>query len=47
MDGQGRNEDTREPLISGTPYMAVYRSRERIEILVIYHGARKWPELFE
>lgn len=43
----GRNEDTRELVISGTPYMAVYRLRERFEILAIYHGARKWPELFE
>ena len=42
----GRIKDTRELVISSTPYIAVYRLRERIEILAIYHGARKWPESF-
>ena len=40
----GRNDDTRELIIGGTPYIAVYRLREHIEILSIYHGARMWPE---
>ena len=43
---QGRIADTRELVISGTPYIAVYRLRERIEALTIYHGARKWPGSF-
>ena len=42
----GRIADTRELVISGTPYIAVYRLRERIEVLTIYHGARKWPGSF-
>jgi len=42
----GRIADTRELVIDDTPYIAVYRLRDRIEVLSIYHGARKWPESF-
>jgi plasmid stabilization system protein ParE len=42
----GRNPSTREVIVSGTPYIAVYRLRERIEIITIFHGARKWPDHF-
>lgn len=38
--------DTRRLTISGTPYIAFYRLRERIEILAILHGARQWPDRF-
>ncbi|KKX28266.1 type II toxin-antitoxin system RelE/ParE family toxin [Rhizobium sp. LC145] len=38
------DEDTRRLVISGTPYIAFYRLRERIEILAIFHASRKWPE---
>ena len=40
-DGQARRL-----VVNGTPYIAVYRLRERIEILTIFHGARRWPEQF-
>jgi toxin ParE1/3/4 len=36
--------DTRRLTISGTPYIAFYRIRERVEILAIFHTARKWPD---
>ena len=36
--------DTRRLTISGTPYIAFYRLRERIEILAIFHASRRWPE---
>ena len=37
----GREEDTRELLISGLPYIAVYRVKdEAIEVLHIFHGAQ-------
>jgi toxin ParE1/3/4 len=36
--------DTRRLTISGTPYIAFYRLRERVEILAIFHTARKWPD---
>lgn len=36
--------DTRQLTISGTPYIAFYRLRERVEILAIFHSARKWPD---
>lgn len=40
----GREPSTRELIINGTPYIAIYRLRERIEIITIFHGARKWPD---
>lgn len=42
----GTVEDTRELVISDTPYIAVYRIRERVEVLRIRHGAQRWPEAF-
>jgi toxin ParE1/3/4 len=40
----GRKRDTRELIISGLPYVAIYRIREgTIEILRILHGAQDWP----
>jgi toxin ParE1/3/4 len=46
MGRAGRDGSTRELVVSGTPYIAVYRLRERIEIITIFHSARKWPESF-
>ncbi len=42
----GRDPTTRELVVRGTPYIAVYRLRERIEIITIFHGARQWPDSF-
>lgn len=40
----GRKPDTRELVISGLPFVIIYRSRTNdIEILRILHGAQKWP----
>ena len=41
---EGRVENTRELVIVDTPYIAVYRIKERIEILLIRHAAQRWPE---
>lgn len=35
---------TRELVIANTPYIVVYRIRERVEVLRIRHGAQRWPE---
>ena len=44
----GRVPKTRELVIPRTPYIVPYRLRDDyIEILRVYHGARKWPEGFE
>jgi toxin ParE1/3/4 len=43
----GRVPSTRELVVSGTPYIAVYRLRERIEIIAVFHAARKWPDSFD
>ena len=40
----GRKPNTRELVISGLPYLIVYRVRENtVEINRILHGAQKWP----
>lgn len=41
----GRRPNTRELVISGTPYIVAYRLKGReIQILRVLHGARQWPE---
>ena len=41
---QGRVGDTRELVITRTPFVAVYRVTEsHIDILRILHGAQQWP----
>ncbi len=40
--------DTRELIVSSTPFIIVYRvGDDRIEILAVFHGARRWPESFD
>ena len=41
----GRVPGTRELVIPGTPYIVPYRvQRTTIQILRVYHGARRWPD---
>lgn len=41
---KGRVKGTRELVIAGTPFIAVYRLLgERVEIFRFLHGARQWP----
>ena len=43
----GRVPGTRELVVSGTPYVVPYRVRgATVEILRVFHAARKWPEKF-
>lgn len=46
MSGRtGRIPDTRELVISNTPFIAAYALQDdRTVILAIYHGAQRWPE---
>jgi plasmid stabilization system protein ParE len=51
MGRQGRVSRTREFPIAGTPFVVCYRylrdqREERIDILAVLHGARRWPEKF-
>lgn len=40
----GRKRDTRELILSGLPFLAVYRVREDVvEVVRILHGAQRWP----
>lgn len=46
MGREGRCRGTRELVISGTPFVVVYRVKpraKRIEILHFLHGAQQWP----
>jgi toxin ParE1/3/4 len=41
----GRTPGTREFIIPRTPYIVPYRfQRNTIQILRVYHGARRWPD---
>jgi toxin ParE1/3/4 len=41
----GRVEGTRELVVPDTPYLIPYRVRgHAVEILRVFHGARKWPK---
>jgi toxin ParE1/3/4 len=43
----GRVPNTRELVVAATPYIIPYRVKGRnIEILRVFHGARRWPEDF-
>ncbi len=40
----GRLHGTRELVVSGTPFIIVYRVRlDQIQVLRLLHHARKWP----
>ena len=43
----GRVAGTRELVITRTPFVVPYRLRgSTVEVLRVYHGARKWPDQF-
>jgi toxin ParE1/3/4 len=44
----GRVDGTRELVISGSPYIAVYRGRDdEVEVVAIFHASRRWPDKFD
>ncbi len=45
MGRPGRVKGTRELVISGTPFVLVYRlkGQQRIEVLRLLHGSQLWP----
>ncbi len=45
MGKHGRQQGTRELVISGTRFIVVYRVRgERIEVLRLLHSSQQWPK---
>lgn len=43
----GRIPGTRELVITNTPFIVPYRVRgDLIEVLSVFHGARRWPDSF-
>jgi toxin ParE1/3/4 len=41
----GRIPGTRELVVADTPFIAPYRVHDDdVQILAVFHGARKWPE---
>lgn len=44
MGREGRVQDTRELVISNSPFVIVYRIKgQYIEVLRLLHGAQRWP----
>ncbi|WP_394754121.1 type II toxin-antitoxin system RelE/ParE family toxin [Crenothrix sp.] len=42
----GHIDGTRELVVTGTQYILPYRVKDdRIQILAVFHGARKWPDI--
>jgi len=47
MGRPGRVPGTRELVVQGTQFIVPYRLQgNALEILRVYHGARRWPEQF-
>jgi toxin ParE1/3/4 len=47
MGRPGRVPGTRELVIPQTPYIVPYRvQRSTLQILRVFHGARRWPDSF-
>jgi addiction module RelE/StbE family toxin len=43
----GRVADTRELIISGTPYIVPYRVKgDTVQIITVLHSAQQWPDRF-
>jgi toxin ParE1/3/4 len=43
----GRTEGTREAVVPRTPFIVVYQiSAHAVEIVGVWHAARRWPESF-
>jgi toxin ParE1/3/4 len=43
----GRVGNTRELVITSTRFIVVYRvGKETVEMLAVFHSARRWPETF-
>ena len=44
MGRRGKKNGTRELVIRGIPFLAIYRvSEEVVEVVRILHGAQRWP----
>ncbi|MGO4175702.1 type II toxin-antitoxin system RelE/ParE family toxin [Bosea sp. TAF32] len=45
MGRSGRVDESRELVVTGTPYILPYRVRDgRVEILAVMHTSRQWPD---
>lgn len=42
----GRVDGSRELVLTGTQYLPYRVKEQRIQILAVFHAARKWPERF-
>jgi len=47
MGRPGRVLGTRELVVPGTPYVIPYRVHDNtVEVIRVFHGARRWPKRF-
>ncbi len=45
MGKLGRADGTRELVVTGTPFVVIYRAANGlVQILRVIHGARHWPD---
>jgi toxin ParE1/3/4 len=42
----GQIAGTRELIVPGLPYIVIYRITDNVEILRVFHMARRWPDSF-
>lgn len=46
MGRPGRVRETRELVISATPYIVAYRTgKNELTLIAIFHGSQKWPKV--
>lgn len=41
----GRMPETRELVVTGTPYIVVYIVGDDVDLIRVLHGAQKWPSV--
>lgn len=39
----GRIPETRELVVSGTPFIVIYMVGDNVDLIRVLHGAQKWP----
>jgi toxin ParE1/3/4 len=43
LSRSGRVRGTRELVVSGTPWIIIYRLTDSVEVLRLLHAAQRWP----
>ena len=46
MGRTGHVPETRELVVTNTPFIVPYRAHDDVEILAVFHSSRQWPSDF-